>query len=496
MANRYWVGGAGTWNTSTTTHWSSTSGGTGGSSVPAIGDNVFFDSSSGGGAVQVLSGAACGSFSSVGFTGSFTAANVTLFTNTPNASFTMGVDFPGNYQNSSSSGTCVITSNGHTLGELILNGIPPTVVSLADDLVVTGVIDLVGGTLTTNNHNVTCGYVTALTSGFTNTLNLGSSTLTLTGTNSTVFDMSVGTNTVNAGTSTIIIQSSASALTFNGSGLTFNNVVYKGGGGGLTVKGSNTFNDFKIDAIDQTVNFTAGTTQTVSTFTVSGSAGNLNTLQSTSSGSQWTVSASSGTISVDYIALQDSVATGGATWSPGSHSVDNGNNVGWFPGTPESTTQGSVARIATGGSKTQTSVANIIGAKRYSRGGYASLPTGNSDLTTIYTSTEVSHVSSHDGVYVDDVSNQAYRVHQFVQNNGNLNPLSEINPVWIGKCGQAASVANVVLQIYNLNTSAWETLDTDSTTAAGTDLTLNGSIVSNISHYLDTNGDSYFRVYQ
>ena len=30
MANRYWVGGAGTWDTTTTTHWSASSGGTGG----------------------------------------------------------------------------------------------------------------------------------------------------------------------------------------------------------------------------------------------------------------------------------------------------------------------------------------------------------------------------------------------------------------------------------------------------------------------------------
>lgn len=43
MANRYWRGGAGTWNTTSTTNWSATSGGTGGASVPTASDSVFFD---------------------------------------------------------------------------------------------------------------------------------------------------------------------------------------------------------------------------------------------------------------------------------------------------------------------------------------------------------------------------------------------------------------------------------------------------------------------
>lgn len=44
MANRYWVGGSGSW--SSTAKWSSTSGGTGGSSVPTSADDVFIDNNS------------------------------------------------------------------------------------------------------------------------------------------------------------------------------------------------------------------------------------------------------------------------------------------------------------------------------------------------------------------------------------------------------------------------------------------------------------------
>jgi hypothetical protein len=45
MADRYWVGGTGSWNS--TSRWSTTSGGASGASVPTSVDNVFFDTNSG-----------------------------------------------------------------------------------------------------------------------------------------------------------------------------------------------------------------------------------------------------------------------------------------------------------------------------------------------------------------------------------------------------------------------------------------------------------------
>lgn len=46
MANRYWVGGSGTWNSTNTTNWSTSSGGSGGASAPTVSDSVFFDANS------------------------------------------------------------------------------------------------------------------------------------------------------------------------------------------------------------------------------------------------------------------------------------------------------------------------------------------------------------------------------------------------------------------------------------------------------------------
>ena len=46
MADRYWILGTGTWDSTSTTNWSTSSGGAGGASVPTASDNVFFDANS------------------------------------------------------------------------------------------------------------------------------------------------------------------------------------------------------------------------------------------------------------------------------------------------------------------------------------------------------------------------------------------------------------------------------------------------------------------
>lgn len=47
MANRFWVGGSGTWDTFSTSNWSATSGGAPGASAPTSIDNVIYDAASG-----------------------------------------------------------------------------------------------------------------------------------------------------------------------------------------------------------------------------------------------------------------------------------------------------------------------------------------------------------------------------------------------------------------------------------------------------------------
>ena len=61
MASRFWVGGTGSWNASTTTNWSATSGGAGGASAPTSADTATFDTLSNATlyTVTMVSGATC-----------------------------------------------------------------------------------------------------------------------------------------------------------------------------------------------------------------------------------------------------------------------------------------------------------------------------------------------------------------------------------------------------------------------------------------------------
>jgi len=77
-----------------------------------------------------------------------------------------------------------------------------------------------------------------------------------------------------------------------------------------------------------TVQLKSGTTSTVGSFVTTGT--NQKFLQSTTPGSQATISDASGTDSVSYLTIQDSNATGGATWYALAPSVDAGNNTGWI----------------------------------------------------------------------------------------------------------------------------------------------------------------------
>jgi hypothetical protein len=178
-------------------------------------------------------------------------------------------------------------------------------------------------TFSTNNYSV------ATSSDFTTnglagaTVNFGSSTVTVGGNFTLTSD-----TTMNAGTSTISMTS-ASAKTFAGAGKTFYNVV-QAGAGQLNITGSNTFNSLTNTTQPATVQFEAGSTNTFTTFGLSGTAGNLVTIQSSSTGTRYTLSDAAGLVAPTYLSIKDSAATGGAYWAGyGQGVVNAGNNTGW-----------------------------------------------------------------------------------------------------------------------------------------------------------------------
>ena len=78
-----------------------------------------------------------------------------------------------------------------------------------------------------------------------------------------------------------------------------------------------------------TVQLKSGVTSTVGSF-VANSA-NTKTLRSTTAGTQATISQASGTVNVSDLTIQDSNATGGASWNAyvDYENIDAGNNDGW-----------------------------------------------------------------------------------------------------------------------------------------------------------------------
>lgn len=187
-------------------------------------------------------------------------------------------------------------------------------------------LTLMNGTLNANGKNVTIGTF-ALGSG-TKTLTLGSGTWTVQGATWNA-NTNVANFTVSASAG-IINMTSGSAKTFSGGGKTWP-TLNQGGAGALTIAQSNTFANITNSVQPATITLTSGTTQTVSAFGVSGTAGNLITLNSSSAGSRATLSDASGTVSLSYVSVKDIAATGGAGWNAytSNGNVDAGNNTGW-----------------------------------------------------------------------------------------------------------------------------------------------------------------------
>lgn len=97
MAARFWILGTGDWDGVDTTHWSTSSGGTGGASAPGVSDDVTFDGSSGGGTVTVTATVSVISISGGNHTGTLntngqtiTCSNFLSYTGTGARTLTLG----------------------------------------------------------------------------------------------------------------------------------------------------------------------------------------------------------------------------------------------------------------------------------------------------------------------------------------------------------------------------------------------------------------------
>jgi len=185
-----------------------------------------------------------------------------------------------------------------------------------------GTLDLAGYILTSTSFATGVG---------TKNLTFNGGTLTVTNATTTAWNNANPTNfTTTAGTGVGKISlTAATAKTFVGGGTTYNCNLSNDGAGAMTVSGSNTFLGITNGVSPTAFIFTAGTTQTITNWNISGtSSSNLVTITSTAAGTAATLSKSSGTVSANYLSLKDSTATGGATWIA-YNSVNVSGNTNW-----------------------------------------------------------------------------------------------------------------------------------------------------------------------
>lgn len=367
MANRYWrCGGGGTWSSTNTTCWSTTSGGAGGASVPGISDIAIFDSYLLSGTVTIsttsppptirgltitsTNGAAISGSINVSPGGSGAGITVPSSGSMNLTGLNIGV-FSGTFTGTKTigalgySGAAVSVTLGSNLncssfeGSLSLAG---KVASISGSL--TGSFNSVtlgGGTLSVGGSvscaslslgggTVTCGSI-ILNSAAGGTLTFDGGTINVTG-SGTSFRATSGL-TIVAGTGVgKISMSSASAKEFDGNSYTFPCTLENSGAGALTVTGNNTITTISNSVSPTSFLFRSGQTTTVTNFNVSGTSGNLVTITSTSGGaSQGYLSKASGTVSVSYCNISSTNVSGGATWKAllSNGNVNSGNNTGW-----------------------------------------------------------------------------------------------------------------------------------------------------------------------
>jgi hypothetical protein len=132
------------------------------------------------------------------------------------------------------------------------------------------------------------------------------------------------------------------------------------------------------------------------------------------------------------------------------------------------------------------------GYQAFTRGSYAALPTDTADLETDYSAQDETDVATKNDVRVLQAATGEYAIHQYKNFVGNA---STANLEWEGQTNVAPSTSTVYLQIYNHNTSEWETVDSDNSSAVDTDFSLT-AVIASLTNYRDASLIMSCRVYQ
>lgn len=205
MANRYWVGGSGTWGS--TTKWSASSGGASGASVPTAADTAIFDANSDAGlgaiTVTLAANGVTGPLiltdldQNLTFTGAFSlsvAGDLRMPTNTGLTVSVTGISSGSLTLNSSAQRG--VYGNGSTLtGGIILNS-PLDGITLQDNFSITGTFLLTSGSIVLSGNTLTIGAFNSTTTTATRSIswNTAGSNIIVNGTGTAPWNLVSATN--------------------------------------------------------------------------------------------------------------------------------------------------------------------------------------------------------------------------------------------------------------------------------------------------------------
>lgn len=354
MANRFWVGGTATWDSTAGSKWATTSGGAGGAALPTAADDVFIDAASGAVTVTGTSASVARSINFTGFTGTFVHSAATVISigdATAGASnialkFVAGMTYTKNNADTSafsfiSTSTTQqdIDTGGKTMGNMTFNGAGGSwKFAAAFTQANTSTLTFTNGSVDTNNQACSWG-VTALGVG-TKALTLGSSTVTIIGSGLN-FATNITGFTLTAGTSSLVFNPTAAvAPAWSPGGNTFYDVSVTKSSGGFVPTGSVTLRNFTMDNTvlgsgNRSLNPSGGAVWTVSgvfTYTANNATSSRGRMLSGTQANAVTVDlGTTGTASLTDIDFEDIAFTGTntpVTAAGGSRLADGGGNSG------------------------------------------------------------------------------------------------------------------------------------------------------------------------
>lgn len=121
------------------------------------------------------------------------------------------------------------------------------------------------------------------------------------------------------------------------------------------------------------------------------------------------------------------------------------------------------------------------------------LPTSGGNLLDNFNATQYSNVSVDDGDYFIETGSE-YIISEYKKTW--TNNTDTIAFTWQGRSTESTLISPILIQIYNVNSSTWETLTTVNAVPADTDFQVTVKKTTNLSNYYDSNNVITFRSYQ